>query len=334
MSDNFENKPVGSLKSAECMLRHPINPILSKKHIPYQAELISNAGVAKYQGRYVMVFKNQFPVTPDEKWPSGVNLGLAFSMDGVAWEVEPEPWYSLHDDEVNAVYDPRITILEGRCYLTLAVETRHGLQCGIALTEDFETPEFIQLSLPDNRNSVLFPEKIGGSYFRLDRPFPMYSRGNSEIFDTWISASPDLIYWGKHRLLLPVEKVPFANMKTGPGAPPVKTSKGWLTTFHAVDFDPSRGKNGWEDKWQKRYTAGIMLLDIDDPGKIKGICPTPLLTPEAAYETEDGFRNNVIFPTGMILEDSGEVKIYYGAADAHFCLATADVGDLLKLCGA
>ena len=58
----------------------------------------------------------------------------------------------------------------------------------------------------------------------------------------------------------------------------------------------------------------------------------PLIAPEAPYETEEGFRTNVIFPGGMILEDSGEVKIYYGAADTVECLATAEVGELIKLC--
>lgn len=44
-------------------------------------------------------------------------------------------------------------------------------------------------------------------------------------------------------------------------------------------------------------------------------------------------RGSVMFPGGMILEDSGEVKIYYGAADTVECIATADAADLLKLCG-
>ncbi|MBR0056456.1 MAG: hypothetical protein IJP66_03930, partial [Kiritimatiellae bacterium] len=38
-----------------------------------------------------------------------------------------------------------------------------------------------------------------------------------------------------------------------------------------------------------------------------------------------------IFPGGMILEDDGEVKIYYGAADTVECLATAHVEDLLAM---
>ena len=34
----------------------------------------------------------------------------------------------------------------------------------------------------------------------------------------------------------------------------------------------------------------------------------------------------------MILEESGEVKIYYGAVDTVECLATAHVDDLIALC--
>ena len=42
--------------------------------------------------------------------------------------------------------------------------------------------------------------------------------------------------------------------------------------------------------------------------------------------------NDVIFPGGMIVEESGEVKIYYGAADTVECLATANLEGLLALC--
>jgi beta-1,4-mannooligosaccharide/beta-1,4-mannosyl-N-acetylglucosamine phosphorylase len=129
-----------------------------------------------------------------------------------------------------------------------------------------------------------------------------------------------------------VEDVPFANDKIGPAAPPIKTDKGWLTTFHAVDLDPERGKNGWEKSWKKRYCAGIMLLDLEDPTKVIGMSKAPLIAPETDYETEKGFRQQVIFPGGMILEPNGEVKIYYGASDTVECLATTTVDELLALC--
>ena len=58
----------------------------------------------------------------------------------------------------------------------------------------------------------------------------------------------------------------------------------------------------------------------------------PLIAPELPFEADEGFRQNVIFPGGMILEDDGQVKIYYGASDTVECVATADVNDLIALC--
>ena len=84
-------------------------------------------------------------------------------------------------------------------------------------------------------------------------------------------------------------------------------------------------------KWYKEYLGGLVLLDLEDPTEVIGLCPEPILKAELAHEL-DGFRGTVIFPGGMILEDSGEVKIYYGAADTVECLATAHIDDLLKLC--
>ncbi len=332
--NTIPKNPVGPLVSSPVILRHPANPLLAPKDVPYGPAMVFNAGVAKYEGKYVMVFRNDYgdagreTIAPHHT----TNLGLAFSDDGIAWNVQPEPCWSWRDKEVIRVYDPRLTVIDGRCHICFAVDTQHGLRGGIAVTDDFHRFEVLGLSVPDNRNMALFPERIGGNYVRLERPFPVYSRGGGDRFDMWMSESPDLAFWGNSRLVLAVEQVPFANDKVGPGAPPVRTEKGWLTTFHAVDLDPGRGKNGWEPAWKKRYTAGIMLLDPDNPAKIVGMAASPLLAPEASYETEGGFRNDVIFPGGMILEDSGEVKIYYGAADTVECLATADVHDLIRCC--
>ncbi len=328
---NPDMSPIGPLSSCPLIKRHPANPILTYKDVPYSAALVFNAGVTKYQGKYVMVFRNDYGSFEEQRL-EGTNLGLAFSDDGVKWQVQPEPCFEMKDDEIRRGYDPRLIVMNGRCYMCFAVDTNHGVRGGIAVTDDFEHFEVLSMSVPDNRNMVLFPEKIGGMHVRLERPFPVYSRGGKERFDTWISDSPDLKYWGNSHLLLAVEDVPYADTKIGPAAPPVKTDKGWLTTFHAVDFDESRGKHGWEKAWKKRYTAGVMLLDLDNPSKIIGLYKDPLLAPEAPYEVDGGFRNNVIFPGGMILEDDGEVKFYYGAADTVMCLATANVDDLVKLC--
>ena len=311
--------------------RHNANPVLTCDDVPYPSTLVFNAGVTKFEGRYVMVFRNDSGEFGKSRIHE-TNLGLAFSDDGIKWDVRPEPCFKMQTDEIVRAYDPRLTVIDGRCYMAFAVDTRHGVCGGTAVTDDFDKFEILSISTPDNRNMVLFPEKLDNMYLRLERPFPVYSRGGKDRFDIWFSDSPDLKYWGNSQLVLGVEHVPFANNKIGPAAPPVKTEKGWLTTFHAVDLDESRGKNGWEDKWQKRYTAGIMILDRDNPSKVTALSRNPLLVPEADYEVSGGFRNNVIFPGGMILEDSGEVKIYYGAADTVMCMATAHVDDLLALC--
>ena len=318
------------LHSAKIIRRHPSNPVLSAADVPYPATLIFNAGVAKYQGRYVMVFRNDYGRVGDTHF-DGTNLGLAYSTDGIKWQVAPAPCWSWKTEEIGRVYDPRLTVMDGKVYMCFAIDTRHGVRGGVAVTEDFQRFEVLSITPPDNRNLVLFPEKIAGKYARLERPMTVYSRGRDR-FDVWYSQSPDLRYWGESELVLGVEQVPFANDKLGPAAPPVKTKRGWLTTFHAVDQDPTRGKNGWEPAWRKRYTAGIMLLDLERPWKVIGMSRQPLLAPEMPYESTEGFRTDVIFPGGMILEESGEVKIYYGGADTVECLATAHVDDLLALC--
>ena len=326
------------LHSAACIKRIE-RPVLTKDDIPYEASLIFNAGVAKYNGQYVMVFRNDYGPT-EETFPAvrfKTSVGFATSNDGIHWEVRDKTIFDSKDllptDEILRLYDPRITVIDNKPYLCMAMDTRHGVRgCIAEVDENFEKVKIISASAPDNRNMVLFPEKINGKYVRLERPFPVYSRGGKDRFDLWLSTSPDLVFWGETELVLAVEDVPYANDKIGPAAPPIKTDKGWLTTFHAVDKDENRGKNGWEKTWKKRYCAGIMLLDLDDPTKVVGMSKLPLIAPETDYETEIGFRQQVIFPGGMILEPDGEVKIYYGASDTVECLATAKLDDLIALC--
>jgi beta-1,4-mannooligosaccharide/beta-1,4-mannosyl-N-acetylglucosamine phosphorylase len=320
------------------VIRFAGNPILTNKDVPYASTLVYNCGVTRYRGRYVMVFRNDYNFTPDKTWHKfeGINLGLAFSDDGLHWDVQSFPIFEhIKNDENIWAYDPRLTVLEGRCYLTFCLDTRHGMRAGIAVTDDFENYELLSLSVPDLRNVVLFPERVGGKYLRLERPFPIYLRrnwGQVDRFDLWMSQSPDLVHWGNAHLLLAVEQVPFANEKVGPGAPPIRTTRGWLEIFHAVETAPVLGKNGWEENWNKMYVAGVMLLDLEDPRKIIGMLRIPLLAPEASYEVSDGFRNNIVFPTGVIAEPGGELKIYYGAADTVICLATTSVEELVQAC--
>ena len=169
----MENTLIGPLTSSPVMPRHPANPVLTARDVPYPATLLFNPGVIKYQGKYVMVFRNDYGDFKESGIFEGTNMGLAFSDDGVRWEVQPKPCFQLSDDAratggIVRAYDPRLTVIEGRCYMTFAVDTRHGVRGGTAVTEDFETWEILSMTAPDNRNLVLFPERIGGKYVRLD----------------------------------------------------------------------------------------------------------------------------------------------------------------------
>jgi beta-1,4-mannooligosaccharide/beta-1,4-mannosyl-N-acetylglucosamine phosphorylase len=324
------------LKSAGCITRHA-RPVLSHADVPFDSTCVFNAGVCKFAGKYVMLFRNDAGAWGVPKFHT-TNLGLAFSDNGIDWQVQPQPVWGGNDPSLMAatdgdywrVYDPRLIPMDGRCYVCFACDTHHGLRGGVAVTDDFQSFEILSLSVPDNRNMVLFPERIGGKYARLERPMPVYSRGGDR-FDIWFSDSPDLKYWGNSHLVVGTERFPYVNDKIGPAAPPIKTAKGWLTTVHGVDRNNSRGKNGWEETWKKRYCAGLMLLDLERPWKVIGLYRQPLIAPTSEIE-RIGFRNDVVFPGGMILEDDGEVKIYYGAADTYEALASAHVDDLLALC--
>ncbi|MBQ6021003.1 MAG: glycoside hydrolase family 130 protein [Clostridia bacterium] len=328
------------LKTHPCIHKRE-EPVVHAGDLPYPSALVFNAGVIRYRGEYVMIFRNDYGTDKaayenENRRFAGTSVGIARSKNGVdGWRFDPKPLMDSNDSEkdpeMRRLYDPRIIEIEDRLYLCLAMDTRHGIRgCIAELSEDLRSYRIVSASVPENRNMVLFPEKIGGEFVRLERPMPVYSRGRDR-FDIWLSRSPDLVYWGRSALVLGVEDVPWANDKIGPTASPIKTPRGWLTLFHAVDRDEARGKNGWEPQWKKRYTAGLMLLDLNDPSKVLSVCQEPLIAPDLPVETDEGFRENVIFPCGMLLEESGEVKIYYGASDTCVCLATAQLDDLLAL---
>ena len=179
--------------------RYENNPILSSADLSYPSSLVFNAGVAKYRNQYVMVFRNDVGFAPDSRKDIHINLGIAFSDDGKQWKPAPHPWLETagRHPELERIYDPRLTVIEDRCYICFAADTRFGVCGGIGLiSEDFSSIEILSISSPDNRNMVLFPEKINGKFVRLERPFPEYSLNYREHFDIWMSTSPDGRHWG------------------------------------------------------------------------------------------------------------------------------------------
>ncbi len=299
--------------------RHEENPILTAEAFPNDIVTVFNCGVLKQApDKYTMVCRAEDTNLDRYMW-------VADSTDGVHFKPRPEPVPFFMDDPVYAQYvgegrsyhDPRITQIDGEIYVTHACHTSHGCQMGLMKTdESFENWQWMGLiSWPDNRNGVLFPEKIGGKYWRLDRP---NVRG---AMDIWTGQSPDLIHWGVPRCIVPQGRIHWCYTKIGPGAVPIRTDEGWLCVIHGVrtqctDFV---------------YQLGVMLLDLEDPNEVIGVANRAILWPEKTYELI-GQTPSVVFTCAAILEDDGEVKIYYGAADTVQCLALARVEDLIYAC--
>ena len=115
------------LESSPVLKRHPENPVLSPDDVPFRTMLAFNAGVTKYQGKYVMIFRNDYG-DRETGQVEGTNLGLAYSDDGIAWEVEPEPINDGEGHPLRGTSDPRLTVLDGRLYLTFSLGKRgHGV---------------------------------------------------------------------------------------------------------------------------------------------------------------------------------------------------------------
>ena len=300
----------------DIVTRYAKNPILTKADVPYPVETVHNAGAVKHEGRYILLFRAH-------RRNGRSIIGIAESDDGYDFHVGPEPFMTPATDGVFAEYeeygveDCRISPIEDAYLLTYSAYSRHGVRIALARTRDFETIERIALiSQADMRNLVVFPEKIGGRYVRLDRP-----HSHIAPWSTWISYSPDLVYWGDSRVVTKPATYHWDEEKIGPGAPPIKTDAGWLSIYHGVFPTMSGGI----------YRLGVALHDLADPARVLAVADDWIVQPTDPWEVT-GYVSNVVFTCGAIPEDDGTVKIYWGGADNVMCLGVAKIQDLVDLC--
>jgi predicted GH43/DUF377 family glycosyl hydrolase len=114
---------------------------------------------------------------------------------------------------------------------------------------------------------------------------------------------------------------PWEAAKIGGGTPPIRTPHGWMMIYHGVAGTILEGA---DHQPHVRYSAGAMLLDLDDPRKILYRSPEPTLAPETEEESA-GIVPNVVFPTGVDPRENGRVDIYYGMGDAAIGVAQLDI---------
>jgi predicted GH43/DUF377 family glycosyl hydrolase len=179
---------------------------------------------------------------------------------------------------------------------------------------DFKKVERLGIiSEPETKAGALFPAKFKGRYARLERP-----RQSGSI---WISYSKDLLTWGEMEVVLGPRRGFWDTDRIGCAVPPILIDEGWLLIYYSV----------------KKTSAGPItrigaaVLDKKNPSKMVSRSNIPILSPREDYE-RIGDINNLVFSTGAILEDDGELKIYYGVADNCVCLGTTKLSEIISFC--
>jgi len=220
------------------------------------------------------------------------------------------------------IEDARITKIGNKYYMTyVGVSTNEGVSTYLASSENMENWNRLGLIFREqNKDVVLFPEKIGGKYVALNRPESNFNFAKPGI---WISYSKDLIYWGKESNLIRPRENSWEGNRIGGGCPPIKTSKGWLVIYHGVKDKEEDGRV---------YSAGVVLLDLKNPEKIiaRSSIKVPLIKP-ILNEEKYGFIDNVVFPTAAVLTlDKKSLLIYSGGADRVVSVRKIKIKDIFK----
>ena len=207
--------------------RYAENPIIDRNPIPGVARIF-NSAVMPYKEAFIGVFRAE--------QTDGIPLiYLGRSQDAIHWAFDPNP-IPFQDEEGKPfmpiyAYDPRLVKVDDTYYI-IWCQDFWGAAIGMAKTKDFKTFTRVENPfLPYNRNAVLFPRKINGNFMLLSRPS---DSGHTPFGDIFLSESPDMVYWGKHRHVMSRGSEWWESLKIGGGAAPIETSEGWLLFYHGV----------------------------------------------------------------------------------------------------
>lgn len=297
----------------DILYRWASNPAITIEDIPFRANTVFN-------GTPVVTDDGIYLLMRIEGQQGKSFFALARSKDGLNFTVDEKPVMLPATDGPYAEYekygieDPRITVLDGVCYVVYTAAGDSGSRIAIAKTDDYVNYERIAIvSEPGNKDGILFPKKIGGRYVRFDRPI------GGGVGSMWVSYSPDMINWGDSKFVIAPRRGYWDEFRIGASTTPIETEQGWLEIYHGVKMT-SAGPI---------YRAGLLLLDLDDPSKVVRRSVSPVLSPREYYERV-GDVGNVCFVCGAVLDDDGQMKIYYGAADTSICIATCTLRHLLE----
>lgn len=294
--------------------RYSGNPIIGRR-ATRRSNSVFNSAVVPFKDGFAGVFRC-------DSRSISMDIFAGFSKDGINWKINDDPIHFEGDEEITKReyrYDPRCCRIGDRYYITWC-NGYHGPTIGLAWTEDFKTfHQEENIFIPFNRNGVLFPRKINGKYMIMSRPS---DNGHTPFGDIFVSESPDMVYWGRHRYMMGAikgDESAWQSTKIGPGPIPIETDEGWLLIYHGVITTC----NGFV------YRMGAALLDIDRPWIVKARSKDYIMAPEELYE-QNGDVPNVVFPCAALTDsDTGRIAVYYGCADTVTGIAFTTVDILL-----
>lgn len=321
------------------------NPILSPNPKNYWENLVvCNPGVIYDNGIFHMLYR-----AAGNDPQHLVYIGKAESKDGIHFErISEEPAFAPQPDNFDSGSneDPRVVKFDNEFYVTFAFRpyfagqywknkydqveapehSEYAPKClrenisntALAVSKDMRSFKKIgRLTEPslDDRDVILFPEKINGKFWMLHRPKNYVGNGyGTDNPSIWIKSSDDLMTWNTPSKLLMKGKEEW-EVKIGGNTPPIRTKDGWLLLYHGVDKNYT-------------YRVGAALLDLDDPTKVIYRTKDFIMEPETKEETKGLYQWGVVFPTGAVVKD-GTLYVYYGASDQWVNLATCDLQELI-----
>lgn len=324
------------------------NPVLSPNpRNDWESLVVCNPGAWHEEGKFYLLYR-----AAGDDAEHVIRFGLAISNDGKHFErVSDRPVFEPSPDgpDAGCVEDPRIVKFDGEFYITYAyrpfppgqywkmehdevnlpsvgsdaplVLKNNIANSGLLLTRDFRTWKRLgRITRPnlDDRDVILFPEKIDGKFALLHRPKewvgPKYGVQHPSI---WITFSSDLMVWDEPSHLLLTGINGTWEEKIGGSTPPLRTDAGWLMLYHGVE----NGGKGF-------YRVGVVLLDLANPRRVIARSKDWVMEPDQHYELEGPYKG-CVFPTGNVIVDD-TLYVYYGGADKYVGLATCSVSELVE----
>jgi predicted GH43/DUF377 family glycosyl hydrolase len=285
------------------------NPILTNKDWPYPINSVFNPAATRINGEVLLLCRV-------EELRGFSHLTVARSKNGVTdWVIDKVPTlkadHTSHEEKWG-LEDPRIVWLEEQKQyaITYTSFSAGGPIVSLAITKNFKT--FARLGgllPPEDKDACLFPRRFNGRFVMIHRPIV---RGEANI---WISMSPDLKHWGDHRSLLTTRMAYWDGARIGLACQPIEIPEGWLLIYHGVRATTA----------SQIYRIGMALLDKDEPWKVLRRGEEWVLGPQEPYE-RIGDVSDVTFVTGgVIMEETNELYLYYGAADDKIAVAAANM---------